>query len=296
MQELRYLRQQNIRIIVVGAISEEVAMLLLCESFRTNMTSVHQYVWFLPDWLAKSHSIRRTNPLNCTTKEINLVLDGHFAISQQYYAPDSAHVLLANNKIAVQQIKDKLTRQGLPKYVFDAPSHLGFVYDSVWLYALALRKCLSTYPEFPLILNNNEMKKYNMTCLTAAMNNTHFQGLSGHVQFASNSLRVSTNMDVRQWSNDTWIEVFSFRNESGHPFLFRKGDRVVWPNNRIPWDGNTSIQWKWIGLGVGTLIFVLIIAAAAGWIYYTSSDDDKKSEVDKTSEDNETNSVSYVKQ
>lgn len=228
--------------------------------------AANEYVWFLPDWMAKSNSLRHNNASNCKTHEIEAVLEGHFTISNS-----NDDDQLQNNNSTLQQIKDNLLNQGLSRIVFNDLSK--FVEGSIWLYAIALSKCLKIKPEFPFGLTNATSKQNIMACLIVEMHNTNFQGLSGHVRFASHLNPVLTNKDVRQWSNGSWIEVFSFREDSGKRFALRKAKPVIWLSNTIPWDGTvtTTFGWKILSIGLGCLLMLAVVARFV-WINYSRDD------------------------
>lgn len=259
MQELQKIRDENIRIIVAD-IEKRSVDLVLCLAYDANMTSVQNYVWFLPDWVAKTWMHRKLqqnviSELPCSIDNIDAALEGHFALSQQFYGPDDAPIL-ENPKYTVKQWKDAISSDFKSMNLFSAPSYLGFVYDAVYLYALALRDRIRENPEFPLNLKYNLT---NMESLARSIEKTRFSGASGLFRIGANASRI-TNKKVLQWINSNWSTVFLLNNEDPTQIFSDGPDTIHWANQGVPSDGSPNLLTMRI---LFVLCSFLVVAAVA---------------------------------
>lgn len=244
MQVLQEIKDNGYRIIVAN-IKNKTAELVLCSAYRKKMMAEQKYVWIIPDWVAKSWLYQKTQPnyresLACNENDIDAALEGHFAMSQQFFAEGESRVI--NNR-TVNELKLEISNGSMSENIFMAPSYVGFVYDAVFLYAKALSECMKTNPEYPLNIIQN------VTYLTRAMENVKFDGISGPFQMSDNFTRHTTK-EVLRWENGSWNKVFTFKNNT----LKLVPDVILWKDGETPWDGIPSplyafLPYVWGGLG-----------------------------------------------
>lgn len=232
--------------------------MLLCESFLAKMTAAEDYVWFLPEWVASSEFVRCPNASICTKDDIESALDHQLFLSHQYYAKDNQAVNILPHNQTVKQWKQQIPRSNLSDFDFDMPLYLGFVYDSIWLYAYALKDCLQRDNSTFLNITTTDYDK--MFCLAKAMRNTYFEGLTGSVRFAPKSSRVLANKVLRQWVNGTWYDLFTFRANNRFEYDFQQGThQVQWANGSKPDDGYVDIYLHSITACVACRCMALLI-------------------------------------
>lgn len=166
------------------------------------MTAKDGYVWFLPFWLVTDwnmgNSTKQLN-LTCTESEMDEILNGHFSMSHEQFADDN--VLMQEN-ITVSEWKNNFTSNGAHKF---NSSYVGFVYDGVWTYAYALQKLLEQSKEYVRTLNAKE----TLNRLKRIIENTSFDGLSGHIEFDDGGTRA-TNINLMQWINGNYSHVGNY--------------------------------------------------------------------------------------
>lgn len=155
------------------------------------MTAQNGYVWFLPIWLQKDWSDHMwSKNVTCTSAEIMEILNGHFSLAHEPFAPDN--VIMQENR-TVGEWKRRF------RNITDSPpdnDYIGFVYDAVWVYAYALDKLIKESPDYL-----NDLHSENTTNrLTQFIANTSFNGLSGRIEFDDGGTRF-TNINIMQWMN-----------------------------------------------------------------------------------------------
>lgn len=257
------MRRNDYRIIVAD-LKFDVTILVLCQAWRSEMTAKQNYVWFLPDSTAKMWAHRKTRSLpnntHCSETAIDEALEGHFVLSQQFYASDNARVF-GNNYTNVGQLKKDILSLNPSSSLLEVPSYVGFVYDSIWVYALALRKCMEMNPECPLDFHFKEV--HDMHNYTKAIKETNFEGLSGTVRFGADSTR-ETDKVVLRWINNSWTKVFEYKMDKRE--LMEIPNAIQWSNG-LPWDGskNTYVA-KLLFVAVGFVIVACIVVCSS--LYY----------------------------
>lgn len=240
LQALLKLQDENFRIILADSDADSIEI-VLCLAYQANMTAKDNYVWLLPDWVTKSWLHRKSmdkmnKPLPCPEEHIDAALEGHFALSQQFYGSDDS-TIYGNPNITVEQWKSTISKDLQLTNLFAAPSYLGFVYDAVFLYAHALRRCITDDQQFPLNIKYNQS---NTERLARSIEHSTFKGVSGWFRFGKNASRI-TNKEMLQWINGSWRKVFLFNNED-MTVPFKVGPDVIhWANGKVPLDGSPDV-------------------------------------------------------
>lgn len=232
---------------------------MLCLAFKAKMTAKDDYVWFLRDKVAKSWLYRKsqknlTATLPCPESNIDEMLEGHFALSQQFYSPDDSYNL-GNTTLSVKQWKEDMSNGSLTTDLFASPSYLGFVYDSVLLYAFALQDRIRYDSQFPL---NFKLNQTNIKSLARSIDKTEFQGVSGRFRLNEKGSRI-TNKTVMQWVNGNWSKVFSLNSNTMELIA---GNEIYWSNGAVPSDGSPNLlltSLLWVIYGVLIIVGVALV-------------------------------------
>lgn len=214
---LLQIRNDNYRIIVAD-VKNELIERVLCLAYKNKMTAKESFVWFFPDWVAKSRWHKKMQSNNttrfaCDPNNIDAALNGSFAMSQQSFANASSFHELS------KMIEQKPKNASNP---IMAPSYLGFVYDAVFSLVNALDDCNCT---LDLHYSNR-----NIATLARAMEKTTFKGHSGLFRMVNGS-RI-TNKLLLQWVNNMWRNVSIF-----------EPDTFSWEFGYVPDDGSSVIWW-----------------------------------------------------
>ncbi|KAK3086705.1 hypothetical protein FSP39_022204 [Pinctada imbricata] len=177
------LRNQKVKIIIAD-LFVPAARAIMCQAYRQRMTAHEGYVWFLPSWYSNNwwdvdlHNKQTQNKedmIPCTTPMMKYAIDGHFMLSKTLY--ESPKTLVIGN-ITIGQFKVRYAKKVGQQGGSGSP-FAGFVYDAVWVYALALDKLLRTNPGAVEKLHSKESTKALMNYIEK----TRFKGLSGDVSF-----------------------------------------------------------------------------------------------------------------
>ena len=139
---------------------------------------------------------------NCTTKEMLAALDGALSLVHNNYAPNSSNTV-AN--ITVAEWKDRLKKRleiarevwsGVDQtrpdsFNFEggktASKYSGYVYDAVWVYAMALDKLIQQ--DKALIQDLHSEKTVN--AFVEIIKSLDFNGVSGRINFLDGNSRLS---------------------------------------------------------------------------------------------------------
>nr|CDJ98154.1 Extracellular ligand-binding receptor and GPCR domain containing protein [Haemonchus contortus] len=178
--ELDELKNRDVRILVVD-IAEDLAAYVLCEAFHRQMYG-ESYLWILPGY--HSTAWMGVGAANCTSEDLNLVLEGHFAVEFALVRKDN-HTHVIGGKRA-NYIWSELESESSNIWQ-------GYLYDGLWTLAIALSQALGANASF------SHMK------LLSAINNSSFEGVTGRVRFENNE-RLGL-VDIRQWKNGTYEDV-----------------------------------------------------------------------------------------
>lgn len=284
---LRTLQSNNMRIII-AELSSFVADRVLCEAYRLGMTAHQDYAWFLPSELAVLSKANRTGPdaARCSASQMREAYDGHLSLYAAPFAkgtaalrPDAKWATVADWRRDYRNgMAPDDTNRSVDAVGADWPSYAGFVYDAVWVYALALNHTISISEQ-----QNYKLGSENTTALLrAAMANSDLpHGVSGHVRFTGvRSSRVSDiYVGQRRGSGPTskWSVVYMFlANQTvgdgvaGSLVRVLPSDLRLWPNtDEIIYDGSPVCPLRplneWLHLGCGsTITFVCVFFAVVG--------------------------------
>lgn len=114
-------------------------------------------------------------------------------------------------------------------------SYVGFVYDAVWVYALAAHKLLAN-DSYTI---NSLRKERTAHRYAEIISGTNFQGLSGSVGFNAAGSRI-IDLDILQWRNSSFVKVGTFNTSA---FIFNALDAF---NGKIPEDGRYDCKFSGI--------------------------------------------------
>ena len=217
-QYLRDLKERGAKVIIAD-FYEPAARHIMCQAYRLEMTQAQGYVWFLPGWYREgwydldlmTHHHNTTDNAgstltglkqlpNCTTKEMLVALDGALSLVHNNYAPNSSNTV-AN--ITVAEWKERLEKRleiarevwsGVDQsksFDFEggntASKYSGYVYDAVWMYALALDKLIQQ--DKAMIQDLHSEKTVNE--FVKIIKKLDFNGVSGRINFIEGNSRLS---------------------------------------------------------------------------------------------------------
>lgn len=160
------------------------------------MSAKHGYVWFLPVWLTKNWQNITTTGRNvdCTHEQLIEVINGHFSLSHAPFASDTD--IMQEDKTVSEwrsSYKNRCEKQNKIEKAVQS-EYAGYAYDAVWVYALALDKMLKEDYSYLSDLHSDRTTKK----LVNLIQNTDFNGVSGHIRFGEGGTRFSA-INVIQW-------------------------------------------------------------------------------------------------
>lgn len=124
-------------------------------------------------------------------------INGHLSLSHAPYASDDNQIDHENRTVG--EWKDALLRRANAKgsnamQSYQISNYSGYLYDAVWVYALALEKLIAIDAKLLMDLHSMETTKQ----LIAILSQTNFMGVSGRIQFGEGGTRFS-NVNVMQF-------------------------------------------------------------------------------------------------
>ncbi|KAJ8916169.1 hypothetical protein NQ315_016308 [Exocentrus adspersus] len=224
---LKDLKSKRARIIIADVV-DDIARVVMCEAYKLEMTSAQGYVWFLPIWLNNTwyntdqFNRNQKETVNCTSDEMKKAINGYFAMTHAYFAPDNA---VMQENITVGQ-----WRENYAKRTREPSNYAGFAYDAVWTYALALDKLAKTDPEAMSDLHSETTTNK----LVRLVEDTDFHGVSGRIKFRGGPSRFSV-IDVMQWYSDSMHTVGHF-----HPSLSENKPEIL---GGVLWLNESAVKW-----------------------------------------------------
>ncbi|CAB3366072.1 Hypothetical predicted protein [Cloeon dipterum] len=205
-QYLDDLRSKSARIIIAD-VYDDAARTMMCEAYRQKMTSKQGYVWFLPLWLqtrwydTDHYNKVKHEKIECTTQQMIEAINGHFALTHAYFAGDKD--IMQEGITVGEWRKDYENRCN--KHKIEPSNYGGYSNDAVWAYAYALDKLFQENQSYVADLHTDEASR----AFVKHLNNTDFNGVSGHIKFNNGPSRVSV-VNVMQWINNRTNIVGSF--------------------------------------------------------------------------------------
>ncbi|KAK3589102.1 hypothetical protein CHS0354_017444 [Potamilus streckersoni] len=242
------LRAQNVRVIIADFFVF-AARAVMCEAYRQRMTAHEGYVWFLPAWYPNDWwdveyynnppSLGDPRPqehVPCSTEQMEYAVDGHFILSKTFSDSDDTMVI---GGITVGQYKQQY-KLGVGKADLDGTPFASYVYDAVWVYALALDRLLKSRPGALENLHSKENTDY----FIKEVNRTDFQGVSGRIRFEGGD-RPGTIIIQQFFLNETRI-VGRYTPKSGETEgeleIYNARIRWLTPSGVKPSDGNPETE------------------------------------------------------
>lgn len=160
------------------------------------MSAKYGYVWFLPVWLTKNwlNSTTIGRNVSCTDEQLIEVINGHFSLSHAPFASDT-DVMQENKTVSEWRTSYEQNCKEQNEIETAVQSeYAGYAYDAVWVYALALDKMLKEDHSYLSDLRSDRTTKK----LVNLIQNTDFNGVSGHIRFGEGGTRFSA-INVIQW-------------------------------------------------------------------------------------------------
>ncbi|XP_073988410.1 uncharacterized protein isoform X2 [Rhodnius prolixus] len=230
--------------IIIADVNDEAARVVMCEAYHMKMTAKQGYVWFLPLWLPTDwynttiFNETRGLPLTCDTNQMIEAINGHLAITHSFFAPDDN---IMQENITVRQWRDNYEKK-CQVGLLTPSNYAGYAYDAVWTYAYALNTLLKENQSSVSSLHDDK----TVTRMVQIIQNTNFNGVSGHIYFGGGPSRYSI-VNVVQWYNmktkivGTYYPNIPNVTVSPDKFVLRK-EEIVWLNEGgiIPSDGGSK--------------------------------------------------------
>merc|ERR1711892_44984 len=262
--------------VIIADFYEAAARHIMCQAYKLSMTQAEGYVWFLPGWYKEgwydldnmkekqNPNENNTNdddeeltalkyPPDCTTREMLQALNWAFSLVHNNYAPDESftvgNISVAEWKGNLKKELDKrmkvwLLKERSKSFDFEDGNkpnkYSGYVYDAVWLYALALDKLMKVDKALVQDLHSEKA----MAAFVKIIKEQDFQGVSGRINFHDGHSRLSEinilQMEVfdqlRTKSNST----SSKRLETKEIGLYKPDYKnstssLFWHNEKIRW-------------------------------------------------------------
>ncbi|XP_076448850.1 uncharacterized protein LOC143285448 [Babylonia areolata] len=212
VQVFKELRDQNVRVIIADFFGT-VARAVMCEAYKQRMTAHEGYVWFLPSWYAPDwwdvdffnsppspSDPRPQEHVPCTTEELLYAIEGHMIVSKIFTDEEDLEVA---GGITIRQYK-KMYAERIGQAYVEESLFASFVYDAVWVFAKGLQKLLETHPAALDTLTEERTAR----AFRAAINQTHFQGVSGYIRF-DGSDRLGA-VQIQQYFHNETINIGSY--------------------------------------------------------------------------------------
>ena len=275
-QYLEDLKDRGAKVIIAD-FYEPAARHIMCQAFKMRMTQAEGYVWFLPGWYKEgwydldnlkekeAENEDDTNeeeevaltalkyPPDCTTNEMLQALDGALSLVHNNYAPDDRYTV---GNISVGEWKERLkgeldkrmksylTKERTKSFDFDDGNkpnkYSGYVYDAVWLYALALNKLME---EDKALVQDLHSEKA-MSAFVKIIKEQDFQGVSGRINFHDGHSRLS-EINILQLEVFNQLTPNSSLSSEKHlkikeiglyqPDYRNNMSSLIWHDSRIRW-------------------------------------------------------------
>ncbi|XP_054718505.1 uncharacterized protein LOC129227910 [Uloborus diversus] len=203
------------------------------KTFNAGMTAANGFVWFLPLWLSDDWFSKENIPgrrygdvktVKCSTAEMIEAVNGHMSITYKFYADNDT--LMQEGKPVGEWIKE-YTGAASKEHIQVSP-YGGYAYDAVWAYALALDVLFKEDASHVTTLHTSKTSRR----LADLLNRTHFNGVTGSLQFASSK---PSDLLIWQWVNFSSQVIGIYRsnikklelNESKIVWLMRDGRKPI---------------------------------------------------------------------
>jgi len=150
---------------------------------------------------------------DCSTSQMKSALDGHLTLVHSNYAPDSQMMqtnetvgqwqerlddALSRYKVQFEGTRNRSSGQGsrIPWPDWEPNMYSGYVYDAVWLYALALDKLIKQNKSYIQDLHSER----SVNKFVEIIKDIDFHGVTGRINFKERNSRLS-EIEVKQWHN-----------------------------------------------------------------------------------------------
>uniref|UniRef100_A0A915CD40 Gamma-aminobutyric acid type B receptor subunit 2 n=1 Tax=Parascaris univalens TaxID=6257 RepID=A0A915CD40_PARUN len=203
--ELDELKKRDVRIFL-GDFEKVLASRIMCEVYQKGIYG-DNYVWILPGY-HYGEWWKNTASTNCTPEELFAAINGHFALEFAPYSPHLQQITVGNKTVG--EVKEELEASCGKECT---PNVLrAYVYDGLWTLAMAVHRLSVSYQGIygtmwdPLSNNGNWSSTHARLLLE--INNTSFNGVTGHVRFENNE-RLGL-VQILQWCNGSYRNVGYF--------------------------------------------------------------------------------------
>ncbi|TRY61846.1 hypothetical protein TCAL_10559 [Tigriopus californicus] len=233
---LKDLKERGARIII-GEFFERAARVIMCEAFKQGMTQRQGYVWFLPGWyhndwfdvdVLREEGYDDEFMPNCTTAQMIEAISGHLTLIHATYANDEE---LMQNGTTVGQWKNTMNQELRRSRVTanQMNKYSGYVYDAVWLYALALDRLIKQNKSYIQDIHSDR----SINEFVDIIGDTDFVGVTGRINFPNGHSRLS-NIKIIQWYGNISYEVGIY--EPDYASISGNGGKLlVWNDSLIQW-------------------------------------------------------------
>ena len=261
---------------IIADFYEPAARHIMCQAYKLSMTQAEGYVWFLPGWykegwydldnLKGKQNLNEDNtsdeevgltalkyPPDCTTSEMLQALDGALSLVHNNYAPDESltvgNISVGEWKRKLKKELDKRMKSWLSKErtrIFDFEDgnkpnkYSGYVYDAVWLYALALDKLMKVDKALVQDLHSEK----TMAKFVKIIKEQDFDGVSGRINFEDGHSRLSEinilQLELFDKTNRNSSDASSKRLETKEIGLYKPNYKnntssLFWHDKKIRW-------------------------------------------------------------
>lgn len=257
------LRDQNFRIIITD-LPPVLTDRVLCAAHLAQMTARDSHVWFLPAQISR---LRRSTSTACSSEQLADAFDGHLSL---YSAPFASNAAVMRNNQTVGVWRSQFERSTNISVTDERPTYVGFVYDAVWSFAIAL--------------NGTPFREQTKSKVTdKALQDIDMEGgVSGRVRL--NGSRA-LNVHVGQQLGDGWRLLYKYvvdqsgGSKAGHLQRMLNASESLWPLADGPiTDGTTWCHMyglaEWLGwsctttiVSVYTLLVAICVAATLAGMY-----------------------------
>ncbi|XP_011298958.1 uncharacterized protein [Fopius arisanus] len=240
-QYLLDLKRKRARIIIAD-VYDTVARQIMCQAYKLQMMPAQGYVWFLNLWLRSNwydtdyHNKYSDEKVPCNTTEMVTAINGHLGISHAYVAPDDNVIQTGETVATWRDSYEQACRKNN-----ETPSiHAAYAYDAMWTYAYAMDRLIRENQSYVVDLHSEKTVKR----LTRIIEETDFNGVSGHIKFFGGASRVSVinimqriNNKIRMVGN-FYPEVSPMSHEIIGGQLILNKSEIVWLSESTPDDGS----------------------------------------------------------
>ncbi|EFN73169.1 Insulin-like peptide receptor [Camponotus floridanus] len=200
---LKDLKEKRARIIIADVYGD-VALQVMCEAYKLEMTAAQGYVWFLPLWLQQQwynpdYYKQEGKKVHCTMSEMMKAINGHLGLSHAYFARDDS---IMQEGITVREWRERYENTcRMQDPPLQPSNYAGYAYDAMWTYAYAMDRLIHENESYVFDLHSD----HTVNRLTTIIGESDFNGVSGRIQFLGRPSRYSVINIIQFIDNETRI-------------------------------------------------------------------------------------------